>query len=307
MKSSEVSRHCPVCGDSHTEAWLCKEELNLVRCRACSMIYANPVPAGFASGQFYADRGADYYLSPAKLQSDYATVRFDRELRLFREYCRQGAVLDVGCSSGAFLYQLKSRFPGNYELLGTDVSGPPLDHAEAMGIPVVRGDFPEQIFDKTKFEAVTFWAVIEHLPDPKVFLSKAFALLKPGGVCFVLVPNMKSLAVRLLEAKYRYILPQHLNYFTPATLKKLVETERGVEVIHLSASHFNPLVILQDWRRSGKAVPEAERALLLQRTTRYKQKPILKPVRLLLTGVEMILSRLYLADNLVMVVRKTAD
>src|SRR5262249_27058466 len=113
MKPSDVSRDCPVCGDRRGEAWLRKGELNLVRCHACSMVYANPVPTGFASGQFYADTGVDYYLSPAKLEGDYAAVRFDRELRLFRKYCPQGAVLDVGCSSGAFLYQLNRRFPGN--------------------------------------------------------------------------------------------------------------------------------------------------------------------------------------------------
>ena len=108
-----------------------KGELRLVRCRRCTMIYTNPVPGQFAYGEYYDRAGADYYLSPAKLESDYAKVRFERELRLFRKHCQGGAVLDVGCSSGAFLYQLIQGFPGCYQVLGTDVSGPPLDYAEA--------------------------------------------------------------------------------------------------------------------------------------------------------------------------------
>ena len=36
----------------------------------------------------------------------------------------------------------------------------------------------------------------------------------------MLTPNMNSLAVRLIGAKYRYIFPEHLNYFTPQTMKK---------------------------------------------------------------------------------------
>jgi hypothetical protein len=65
MTSAPVARDCPVCGGNDPAANLQKGELRLVRCRRCSMIYANPVPAEFASGQYYDQAGADYYLSPA--------------------------------------------------------------------------------------------------------------------------------------------------------------------------------------------------------------------------------------------------
>jgi 2-polyprenyl-3-methyl-5-hydroxy-6-metoxy-1,4-benzoquinol methylase len=236
------------------------------------MVYAEPVPAEFASGQYYDQQAAAYYLSPAKLESDYATVRFERELRLFRKYCPAGSVLDVGCSSGAFLYQLTSRFPRCYEILGTDVSGPPLDYAESRGVPVLRGDFLRHDFSGRWFEAVTFWAVLEHLLEPKGFLEKAAALLKPGGLCFVLVPNLQSLATRWLGARYRYIYPQHLNYFTKATLVKLLADEFAV--VEARGTHFNPLVLWQDWRRGGEEVSNPERAELLKRTTAYKSNPL---------------------------------
>src|SRR2546426_4578 len=126
MTTTQITRYCPVCARDASQPHLQKGQLQLVRCARCSMIYANPVPAEFASGRYYDHAGAEYYVSPAKLQSDYADVRFERELRLFRRYCASGAVLDVGCSSGAFLFQLNKRFPGCYEVLGTDVSGPPL-------------------------------------------------------------------------------------------------------------------------------------------------------------------------------------
>jgi len=278
-----------------------KGELQLVRCRRCRMIYANPVPAEFASGEYYDRAGGDYYLSPAKLESDYAAVRFERELRLFRKHCQGGAVLDVGCSSGAFLFQLKQRFPGCYQLLGTDVSGSPLDYAESRGVAVVRGSFLEQDFGGRQFDAVTFWAVLEHLAEPQEFLVKAASVLKPSGLCFVLVPNMKSLAGRLLGARYRYVYPQHLNYFTTVTLRKLVE-ER-FSVIESRSTHFNPVVIWQDWRGGGREVSNRERAQLLQRTTAYKQKPWLRPVKALYGLAERTLGVLSLADNLVVVLR----
>jgi 2-polyprenyl-3-methyl-5-hydroxy-6-metoxy-1,4-benzoquinol methylase len=283
-------------------AYLQKGDLRLVRCSQCSMIYANPVGEEFASGEYYNRDAAEYYLSPAKLESDYATVRFERELRLFRSYCRGGKVLDVGCSSGAFLHQLRQYFPGSYDILGTDVSGAPLDYAESRGIPVWRGDFLRGQLGREMFDTITYWAVLEHVLEPKRFIERAASLLKPNGLCFVLVPNQKSLAVHLIGSRYRYIYPQHLNYFTRTTLTKLVESYFSVVALH--TTHFNPLVIYQDWRRGGAEVSNQERGELLRRTTGYKQNPLLVPVKAAYKLTERTLSLFALADNLAAVLRK---
>src|SRR6266568_1582876 len=167
MRIAKLFRPCPVCGNYDADAFIQKQELRVVRCRRCLMIYADPVPSEFVSGQYYNQTAAEYYLSPAKLASDYAPVRFERELRLFRKYCRTGAVMDVGCSSGAFLFQLRQQFPGCYDILGTDVSGPALDYGESCGIPVVRGSFIKGIVEDRRFDAITLWAVLEHVIEPK--------------------------------------------------------------------------------------------------------------------------------------------
>ncbi len=297
-----LTRPCPVCDSRASAAFAQKGDLRLVRCPSCSLIYANPVPAEYASGKYYSETAGGYYLSPAKLESDYAPVRFERELKLFRSHCPRGLVLDVGCSSGAFLYQLKSRFAGSYDLLGTDASGPALDYAESRGLKVARGDFLETDLGARTFDAVTLWAVLEHLADPKAFLEHAWSLLKPGGLCFVLVPNMQSLAARLLGIRYRYIYAQHLNYFTRRTLARLVAPR--FSILQTSSTHFNPVILWQDWRGGGKEISNAERADLLKRTTAYKQNPVLKPVRTLYRATEYLLGTLNLADNLAMVLRK---
>jgi 2-polyprenyl-3-methyl-5-hydroxy-6-metoxy-1,4-benzoquinol methylase len=266
------------------------------------MVFVNPAAAAMSTGQFYNKEGADYYLSKAKLESDYSDVRFERELAVFRQFVPRGSVLDVGCGSGAFLFQLKKRWPGDYITAGTDVSGAPLDYAESQGVPVIRGDFLKHDFGEERFDAITFWAVIEHLSDPKAFLEKANSIISDGGLCFVLVPNLRSLAVRLLGVRYRYVYPQHLNYFSAASLRKLVEPY--FKLNELRTMHFNPIVIWQDFRAGGRDVSNAERGELLKRTTAYKQSAALKPVKLLYRATEKMLGALKLADNLVAVLRK---
>lgn len=295
-----LSRTCPVCDETSATPFLRKLELQLVRCSRCSMIYANPVPLEMATGNFYDQAGSEY-LTPEKLESDYAGVRFERELRLFRAHCRNGSVLDVGCSSGGFLYQLRKRFPNDYKILGTDVSTQPLDHAAKMGVPIVRGEFLTQSFEE-KFDAVTFWAVMEHLSQPKAFLKKAASILKPGGLCFILTPNMSSLAVRLIGAKYRYIFSEHLNYFTPQTMRTFAASE--FTVVDMKSTHFNPIVIWQDFRGGERAISREERVKLLKRTTGYKQSKALLPIKAAYHATQTVLGKFFLADNVAVVGRK---
>ncbi|MGI8966291.1 MAG: class I SAM-dependent methyltransferase [Limisphaerales bacterium] len=268
------------------------------------MIYSSPVPAEMIAGSFYEKLGTPFYLSPDKIESDYARVRFERELKLFRSFCQRGDVLDVGSSTGAFLYQLHEIFPGDYKSCGIEISKPALAYARSRGIEIIEESFLDFDLRDRHFDAITFWAVMEHLVDAKKFLAKASTLLRPGGHCFILVPNLKSLAIKILGAKYRYILPQHVNYFSAETLKKLAQTEPSLEIVVSGAMHFNPLVILQDFFGSGEFVSDKNRADLLQRTTAYKQNSLLKPVKWAYDGVEQILGAFGLADNLFIVLRR---
>ena len=170
-----------------------------------------------------------------------------------------------------------------------------------MGVPVARGEFLEQTFAE-KFDAVTFWAVMEHLAEPKKFLQKAASILKPGGCCFILTPNMNSLAIRLIGAKYRYIFAEHLNYFTPRTMATFAGLE--FSVVEMRSTHFNPLVIWQDFRGGVREIPREERVKLLKRTTGYKQSPWLRPVKMAYRAAEATLASVLMADNVAVVGRK---
>ena len=268
------------------------------------MIYADPIQQQFASGQFY--ESSSYPLSPDKLESDYSPVRFNRELRIFRKFCASGATLDVGCSTGAFLYHLERTFPHAYSGTGMDVAGSALNYAKTRGINVIPGHFLNQALGSTRFDAITLWAVVEHLAAPRLFLTKAADLLREGGHCFILVPNMRSFAVRLLRARYRYIMPEHVNYFTPETLKRFAQTERRFTIQLLESTHFNPAVIWQDWRSGGMPATEFARARLLRKTTALKQSALLAPAKVLYQTCEAFLNRFLLADNLVVVLKHVA-
>src|SRR6478672_601101 len=117
---NQVTRDCPVCGARRHEVLWEKQNLRLVRCASCSMIFAAEAPSEFAGGEFYQTTGSAFYSSEDKLAGDYSPVRYTRETSLLHRFCPKGRLLDVGCSTGGFLYYLHERFPADYQVTGTD-------------------------------------------------------------------------------------------------------------------------------------------------------------------------------------------
>lgn len=267
------------------------------------MVFANPVAANLIDGRFY-EQEASYYLSPEKLAGDFSPVRFTRELALFRRHCASGSVLDVGCNTGAFLHRLLNVHPDDYEALGLDVSGPALNHAARLGLRTLAVPFALHDFQEASFDAITFWAVLEHVDQPLSFLRKAATLLKPGGHCFVLVPNIGSLAFRLLGKRYRYVMPEHLNYFRKASLRRLVDSAPDLRLVDMRTTHFNPIVLWQDLFRPENGVSASNRAALLNTTNSWKTNPRLPLAHWMYARLEHLLGIVGWADNITAVLQR---
>ena len=64
---------------------------------------------------------------------------------------------------------------------------------------------------------MTLWTVLEHIVEPRSFLQSIRRLLAPDAVLLVLVPNVDSLAVRMLHEKaVTFAGDSHVNHFSPA-------------------------------------------------------------------------------------------
>lgn len=103
---------------------------------------------------------------------------------------KDGAVLEIGCSSGFLLQDLKREFP-QAEIVGADIVVKPLERlGESLpGIPLVQMDLLQCPFAEQQFDAIIALNVLEHIEDDAAALTKMAGLLKPGGVLILEVPQ----------------------------------------------------------------------------------------------------------------------
>lgn len=111
--------------------------------------------------------------------------------RLLRSHgLTSGALLDLGCGTGAFLNELPQGFLG----YGLDASDAALSHAAIRGIPrLVAGDGEKLPFQNESFDAVVALDTLEHIRQHDDCAREIYRVLKPGGVLVMNVPAYRWL------------------------------------------------------------------------------------------------------------------
>ena len=129
-------------------------------------------------------------------------------------------VLEVGCGNGYLLTRLRA--------LGADVLGlEPGEHGQAKyDVPVVRDFFPSPHVTGT-FDAIIMFGVLEHVEDPRAFLTDIFARLRPGGEVLLAVPDCGP----YIEAgDLSCLIHEHWSYFDQGSLAHTLRSAGGDEV-----------------------------------------------------------------------------
>ncbi len=220
---------CPSCGSSaHTELFV-KGGYPIVRCDECSLVFSNPQVDERVVLEEYREGGSndlwvDVLTSPLQLELDRA--KFEEILDELEPHRGEARLLDVGTSIGLFLRLALDRgWTGH----GTEFGRRALAYAQSeLGVPVDESPIEEL---EGEYDVVSVLSVLEHVNRPREFLRHVSRLLAPGGATYLIVPNVDSLATRVLhERAATFDGRNHLLYFSPRTLRELLARE-GFEVV----------------------------------------------------------------------------
>lgn len=140
------------------------------------------------------------------------------------------SVLDIGCADG-YLGLTLGRW--GTKCVGINLYLPSIivarQRAELYHVPAqfVHGDFMEY---QTQHEAVVFFEILEHTPDPARAIAKAYDLVKEGGRLYISTPRAgDSIGVKMHladETRERWDVDDkpagHLRLFTEDEMRHLV-------------------------------------------------------------------------------------
>jgi len=223
---------CNLCGSGSSVLVHSKDGFRIVRCEECGLTYVNPrlcseaLVSQYEEGYFFAGSYADYLGERKGLEKT-----FEQRLEKIEELAVPGRVLDLGCAFGFFLSVAQNR---GWDAYGVDLSRFACRYArEHVGVQVLDGTLREVGFDDAFFDVVVMNDVFEHLPDPSAELAEVHRVLRAGGFLFIVTQDVSSAIVRALGSRWAQYKPrEHLYYFTPATLKLILE-KSGFEVVQI--------------------------------------------------------------------------
>ncbi|MGA9544734.1 MAG: class I SAM-dependent methyltransferase [Candidatus Sulfotelmatobacter sp.] len=217
----------------------------LVRCPKCSHTWLKDAPRLEEMAEHYGPYYDRFITAAGESSPDKARGRAE----VVERYKSSGALLDLGCSSGAFLESLQS---GNWQLFGIEVSAETARRAEeTTGARVFVGDILEAPFPPESFDVITCFDVLEHVHEPKSVLEKVHRWLKPGGIFYTQLPNINSGEARLFKSFwYGLELPRHLQHFSPEAMRYLADLvglqEVSIETHRNSALEYSLRYVKDD-------------------------------------------------------------
>lgn len=203
----------------------------------------------------------DYYQSPNYLShTDATTTWFDRlyrqvklvsqrrKIKLLQPYLKGNArTLDIGAGTGDFVSACRNV---GWQAEGVEPS------ARARGVAQQKGVILETHLDaaKGKFDLITLWHVLEHLPDLQQEISRISEKLQTEGILVLALPNYKSWdAKHYKEFWAAYDAPRHLWHFSQHSVRQIFEGA-GLELIKTSPLWFDAYYVslLSEKYRNGR-------------------------------------------------------
>lgn len=230
---------CPACQHVYSSPFGEKDGFSYVQCGECATVFTNPRPSLELLHEFYATSENYAYWNehvfPATEDVRRTHIFRPRAERLER-YCRQfslgmGTFMEIGAGFGTFCEEVAAR-----QLFDRIVAVEPTpDLAETCrkkGFEVI-GEPVENVHAREVADVIAAFEVIEHLFCPRDFIRQCNRLLRSGGLVVLSCPNVRGFDVSELGLASGTFDHEHLNYFHPDSLRRLLQ-DCGFEVVDVS-------------------------------------------------------------------------
>jgi len=222
------AKSCPICGSASQGSIEPFNSYEMARCRDCSLVYTvlRTIPREQYEEVYSGE--ADY-LEMVEVAEKTARGEWGfRQLRWFKRKALRwieterpnSRLVDIGTGPGTFLLVAKQR---GFSVKGVEPTKLAAEKARSLSVDMFNGvieDFAAT--QDEKFDVVTSFEVMEHVPDPISMLKAIRAILKPDGIFVFSVPNLDD-PYCLRQTLPVNIPPIHINFFRRQSMRVALE------------------------------------------------------------------------------------
>ena len=164
-------------------------------------------------------------LNIPKLKDDFKNGRNQAKkyIKDFIKSKKKLKILDIGCSWGYFLYELKKQ----HDVYGLELNTLKKEYVNNKLKIQCENNIENYIHNGNKFDYIFLFYTIEYIPNYEEFLSKCYSILNNSGNIIILTPNKNDLLRTLLDKEKKYMNffydDNSINYFSPKSLKKIMK------------------------------------------------------------------------------------
>lgn len=188
----------------------------LYRCADCQLRFRWPTLPWEELSALYESTDVSTWREPDKERPEWQIVR-----RWIKQLPGKPLrVLDVGCHTGDLLASLSD----DAHKFGVE----PNSHARAVAAVHCVETWPsvEDIPPGTRFDVIVATDVLEHVPQPSVFIQGLFELMAPDGRLMLATGDADAPLARLAGAHWWYCFwPEHLSFVSRAWFE--AQSRRG--------------------------------------------------------------------------------
>lgn len=226
------------------------QKFNLLKDELSNLLITSPRPA--------ANELMSYYESISYIShTDSKLTVFDKVYQIIRKYTTKRKVakidhvkdsdikniLDIGCGTGDFLRACTKK---KWRVFGVE----PHKQARAISIKKTKSidiynsiEALEGLYPNQKFDVITLWHVLEHVPNLEDYIQALKRLLHPNGILIVAVPNFMSYDAQYYKSYWAaFDVPRHLWHFSPMAIKILF-AKVDMSVIKIWPMYFDSFYI----------------------------------------------------------------
>jgi len=185
---------------------------------------------------YYENTGAPIVSKLLDLLGRFLVYRKQKLILASLKKARGISILDVGCGAGNFLLKLDDK---RFIKHGVEINPEGVDICRKSGLAIYNQNLLDVNFENKKFDVITLWHVLEHLPNPVEMLKKIRVVLSDKGSFVFEVPNTDSFGFKYGREDWFHLdSPRHLILYNKKSVEKLCKLS-GFKVIGIRSSFFD--------------------------------------------------------------------